>query len=356
MALSSARSRESARIRAFTLVELLVVIGILALLISILLPVMGRARESASNVKCMSNLRSIGQALAGYQAENKGSMPWGFMWNRMYPAGTANQGLSAESPSYLYMWSTLLTKYMNPKTPSGGLYSRGEFAQTFKCPSVDDGTYRQSVHYGFHSVAMPSLPYEIRGDGNMYTKRDPKYPLLKPATNADVYPDTVLVWDTFMNAKFFVGSQYSDFAWRYSFIDGGQLLDGENPWLRYRRPGKDHYAGVPGLRQDEPIFLGNPVEFPEGFEDDGDTGNTYWNYHAGATRFRHFKNTACNVLTADGSVSTRKLDLKKRIPGTVGLSNWSDGGVMNEIMRSQVMLKWPTSMEGPPADSSDWQP
>lgn len=359
MALSSARSRESARIRAFTLVELLVVIGILALLISILLPVMGRARESAANVKCMSNLRTIGQAIAGYQAENKGSMPWGFVFNRFYPAtDTSRGGLSTETPSYLYYWASLLNKYVDPKATWGGLWRAGEFSQIFKCPSVDTGTYRQSVHYGFHSVAMPSLRYELQGDPGMYDKRDPRFPVIKPATNSDVYPDTVLVWDTFVNGKYFPGSQYTDFGWRYSFIDGGQLLDGGNPWLRYRRPGKEHFPNAPGLRQDEPIFLGNPVEFPEGFEDDADTGNTYWNYHAGSTRFRHFKNTGCNVLTADGSVQSKRLELKKRIPGTVGTGSWSDGGVMNEILRSQVMLKWPTSMEGPPTGSaaSDWVP
>lgn len=350
MALSSARSRVTTRQSAFTLVELLVVIGILALLISILLPVMGRARESASNVKCMANLRTIGQAIAGYQAENKGSMPWGFIWNRV----NLSTGASAESPSYLYTWATLLTKYMSPKTPSGGLYSRGEFAEVFKCPSVDQATFRQTVTYGFHSVAMPALPYEIAG-GQFYTKRDVKFPLLKPATNSDVYPDTALVWDTFCNAMYFPGSTYFDFGWRYSFIDGGQLLDGSNPWLRYRRPGKDHYAGVAGLQSSEPIFLGNPIEFPEGFQDDGATNGQYWNYHLGTTRFRHLKNTGCNVLLADGSVQGKKLEIKRVIPGTTG-STWTDGGVMNDFMRAQIQLKWPTSMQGPPADATDWQP
>jgi prepilin-type N-terminal cleavage/methylation domain-containing protein/prepilin-type processing-associated H-X9-DG protein len=57
---------------AFTLVELLVVVGIISVLISLLLPALNKAREAAKTVSCLSTLRQFGQASANYSAENKG--------------------------------------------------------------------------------------------------------------------------------------------------------------------------------------------------------------------------------------------------------------------------------------------
>jgi prepilin-type N-terminal cleavage/methylation domain-containing protein/prepilin-type processing-associated H-X9-DG protein len=61
--------------KAFTLVEILVVIGIIAILIGLLLPALAKAREQAKTTQCLSNLRQLGEAAYAYAAENHGSLP-----------------------------------------------------------------------------------------------------------------------------------------------------------------------------------------------------------------------------------------------------------------------------------------
>ena len=63
------------RSKAFTLLEIIIVVGIIAVLIAILLPALERAREQAIQLKCANNLRTIGQALTLYANENHGNYP-----------------------------------------------------------------------------------------------------------------------------------------------------------------------------------------------------------------------------------------------------------------------------------------
>lgn len=88
----------SPRRRAFTLVELLVVIAIIGVLIGLLLPAVQAARESARRSACLSNLRQVGLATLGYAATKKNVLPYGSHFTAQNASGMRGSGVALVLP------------------------------------------------------------------------------------------------------------------------------------------------------------------------------------------------------------------------------------------------------------------
>ena len=153
--------------RAFTLVELLVVIGVIAMLISMLLPVLSAARRQAAMIKCSANLRQIGIAAQMYSNEfNNSTLPM-----VLYANGHDGTDPSGGDWAYSDLWFvTLVAKGYLPKPM---------FA-TFDASTPPKPTPNNLLSYGSVFVC-PSTPQNNAGSGSAnYTKSSTETGVLQP--------------------------------------------------------------------------------------------------------------------------------------------------------------------------------
>jgi prepilin-type N-terminal cleavage/methylation domain-containing protein/prepilin-type processing-associated H-X9-DG protein len=88
------------RTKAFTLVELLVVVGIIAVLISLLLPALNKARHSAKTLSCLSNMRQVYMELRMYANQNRDMVPIGYIFADRRLSGNMWCATGGNSPLY----------------------------------------------------------------------------------------------------------------------------------------------------------------------------------------------------------------------------------------------------------------
>jgi prepilin-type N-terminal cleavage/methylation domain-containing protein/prepilin-type processing-associated H-X9-DG protein len=123
--------------RAFTLVELLVVIGIIAVMISILLPTLSRARQSANSTACLSNLRQLATAAQMHATEHKGYMQ---TTSDDKPAKRADPQrqrwtyIPASPEPFVADWATALLPYLGANK-NQEVNANSEQSKVFNCPS-----------------------------------------------------------------------------------------------------------------------------------------------------------------------------------------------------------------------------
>lgn len=156
--------------RAFTLVELLVVIGIIAVLIGLLVPSLSRARESANRAKCLANLRAIGQAIALYANDFKDRVP------NNNPKGTAldydgiDKTLVAFYNAYLEPPAILYCPSDSDPAPTEIVTGDGTLPNSARC-SYDFYSIYWMPEYGPFMTKLKVAPLVWDWNGGM-NKRD----------------------------------------------------------------------------------------------------------------------------------------------------------------------------------------
>jgi len=155
--------------KGFTLVELLVVISIIALLLSILMPALGKVRKQAQAIFCASNTRQAGISFQAYATENNGYLP--YTANYFYSVGSQSSG----TVDFSYAWFSKILPYLstdlrydnsltNPqKFPRLKIYECPSRKQKIENTNIKIRALDYAVNYGGQTGLFPQSNWPIVG-------------------------------------------------------------------------------------------------------------------------------------------------------------------------------------------------
>lgn len=279
----------------FTLVELLVVIGIIALLVAVLLPALNKARQQANSIDCQSRLRQMGQALGIYVSENTGSLPYGDVRNDKAGTTPWESGSlpNASDQEFSWYWTFTLSQEIQGHIfgSDGYVHDLSPIFRDVDTIQVPD--YRYVNHYTCNPRIFPdNWEAETLPDGTTVAPQS-----VRPRKLSNIRPSTVfLFWDAPQCADWNNNAYEQATEVDENNLEYGTYLFLNTPTIvSYNRP------ALPGL---------GPPNFNASFDAtyqkkqnlDLQPGQGYFVTHM---RFRHLNNTTMNALCVDGHVETR---------------------------------------------------
>ena len=266
MSIHSSRSR---RRKAFTLVELLVVIGIIALLVAILLPALQAAKERANAIKCQTNLRQLMTAFLMFAQDHKNCLPGNkhdqpaagkdptkLDWLTGYGVGWQGQPKTLWKPPYTGTVYKYLGKPPVTGTGSGLAAYEASTAGLYKCPSITG-----SGVYGAGAGSNEFFDYAVFGSWPgaklNHIKQDAR---LTWGGKTYIIPTPIIVQE---DARWFNGSN----------IEGGHSYPDQMAWV--------HHKGAYFATRDASVhWFQEPRSKPFKAGQGGDPGADQWTSQA----------------------------------------------------------------------------